>query len=173
MNTLKNYIFLIQDQLLANPLAQRIWTFYESRTAKERGYLKWIAIFIFAVLLWFAFLSPLSNYANTSQEQYFKTKSDFEWLVANRPMAEKIKQQKQLSMEEVVKSSSLAEFASNISLEGNNKLVLNLSNIPFTILVESLSKFEQDSAIEVLLANITRVEETSGYVNATLTLIRE
>ena len=163
----------LNEQILANPLTQQLWSFYESRTTQQRQLIRVLLVILLAVVVWFGFLMPLAAYANNAQEDYLQAKADLAWMQANRAQAQQATALKQQTIAEIIPASALSPYVTELKPnEDGDEATLVLNNVPFNQLVESLHRISLQNGIQVSNATLERKADRSGYVDATLTLSR-
>lgn len=161
----------LNEQFWSHPLTQQVWSFYESRNAAQQWLMRVAMLLVVALLLWLLVLSPLAAYAAGKEQDYLDARADLEWMQTNRGLAQQATALEQQSIEEVVNTSPLASYVSDLQAR-DDSVTLVLSDVPFNMLAQTLRGMSQKNAIQASSATIQRVAGRSGYVNATLVLGR-
>jgi type II secretory pathway component PulM len=173
LQKIEQFFISLNDQLLSNPVARQLWSFYESRSLQERSIIRASLFIVFSVFIWFAIFSPISSYANAAHQQYLLAKADLTWMQENREKARQLGSLSQQPIAEIIPASPLAPFVVELKPdESGESAILVLSAVPFNILVESLRAIAINNGIQISAATLERNPVKSGYVQATLTLER-
>ena len=169
----EQFFIALNDQLLSNPVARQLWSFYESRSLQERSIIRALLFIAFSAILWFGIFSPLSSYANAARDQYLLAKADLEWMQVNRDKAQQLGSLKQQSIAEISPNSVLAQYVDELKPDDSgDTAALVLSAVPFNMLIETLRSMSVTNGIQISAATLKRSAGKSGYVDVTLTLER-
>ena len=173
MQKIEQFLANLNEQVLANPLARQLWSFYELRSTPQRQLIRYLLVIFLALLVWFGFLQPLAGYANGAQQDYLQAQANLAWMQANRARAQQATALKQQSIAEIIPASPLSAYIAELKPDQDgDAAVLVLNNVPFNQLVESLHSISLQNGIQVSSATVKRKTDRSGYVDATLTLSR-